>query len=135
MLSECISKISIIKPEHVEITNHTIRDTTADLLRGLPVIVTNHRGSSAFSISPVQGEDELQPVVNYTYDLEKITPYSYTVYLDEAQLLVNFAPSHQLAVYDITFEKEGDNFIVVNTRNGAIQNTDNGVRLSDDRSR
>ena len=103
-------------------------DFVADLIRGLPVIVTSHRGSSAFNISPVQGEVALQPVVNYSYDLEKITPYSYSVYLDEAYVQVNYAPSQQSAIYEITFEKEdGDNFIVVNTRNGAMQITNNGV--------
>lgn len=102
-------------------------DFTSDLVRGLPVIVTSHRGSSAFNISPVQGEAALQPVVNYTCDLEKISPYSYSVYLNEAQVQVNYAPSHQSAVYEITFEKEGDHFIVVNTRNGAMQISDNGV--------
>ena len=102
-------------------------DFTSDLLQGLPVIVTSHRGSSAFNISPVQGETALQPVVNYTYDLEKITPYSYSVYLDEAQVQVNYAPSHQAGVYEITFDKEGDNFIVVNTRNGAMQITGHGI--------
>jgi len=102
-------------------------DFTSDLIRGLPVIVTSHRGSSAFSISPVQGETALRPVVNYTYDLEKITPYSYSVFLDEALVQVNFAPSHQSAVYEISFEKEGDNYIVINTRNGAMQITENGV--------
>ncbi len=102
-------------------------DYTSDLLRGLPVIVTSHRGSSAFNISPVQGETALKPVVNYTYDLEKITPYSYSVYLDEAQVQVNYAPSHQAGVYEIAFSKPGDNYIVVNTRNGAMQITDNGI--------
>jgi len=102
-------------------------DYTSDLLFGLPVVVTSHRGGSAFNISPVQGEDALLPVVNYTYDLEKITPYSYSVYLDEAQVQVNYAPSHQSGVYEITFDQSGDNFIVVNTRNGAMQITGNGV--------
>ena len=102
-------------------------DFTSDMISGLPVIVTSHRGSSAFNISLVQGEAALRPVVNYTYDLEKITPYSYSVYLDEAHVQVNYAPSHQSAVYEFTFDKEGDNFIVVNTRNGAMQITDTGV--------
>jgi len=102
-------------------------DFTSDMIRGLPVIVTSHRGSSAFNISPVQGEDALRPVLNYTYDHERITPYSYSVFLDEAHVYVNYAPSHQSAVYEITFEKEGDNFIVVNTRNGAMHITDAGV--------
>ena len=75
----------------------------------------------------MQGEAALCSVVSYTYDLEKITPYSYSVFLDEARVQVNYAPSHQSAVYEITFEKEGDNYIVVNTRNGAMQINDNGI--------
>ena len=103
-------------------------DYTSDLLRGLPVIVTNHRGGSAFAISPVQGVADLQPVVSFTYDHEKLTPYSYSVYLDEADIQVNFAPSHRSAIYEFTFNKtEGDNFVVVNTRNGALQITETGV--------
>jgi hypothetical protein len=102
-------------------------DYTSDIIRGLPVIVTSHRGSSAFNISPVQGESKLRPVVDYTYDLEKITPYSYSVFLDEANIQVNFAPSHRSAVYEITFDKEGDNFIVINTRSGKLSVTENGV--------
>ena len=102
-------------------------DFTSDLLQGLPVIVTNHRGGSAFGISPVQGKEALKPIVNYTYDLEKITPYSYSVDLDEAQIHVDFAPSHRSAIYEFTFNKEGDNYIVVTTRNGAMQITDTGV--------
>ena len=102
-------------------------DFTSDIVRGLPVIVTSHRGSSAFNISPVQGASKLQAVVDYTFDLEKITPYSYSVHLDEALVQVDYAPSHRSAVYEITFEKEGDNFIVVNTRSGKIEITPNGV--------
>ena len=102
-------------------------DYTSDLLNGLPVIVTSHRGSSAFNISPVQGESSLKPVVRYSYDLEKITPYSYSVYLDEAQVKVDYAPSCQAGIYEITFEKEGDNYLVINTRNGAVQITDGGI--------
>src|SRR5512133_1978571 len=31
-------------------------DFTGDLIKGLPIIVTSHRGSSAFNLSPFQGE-------------------------------------------------------------------------------
>ena len=60
-------------------------DYTSDRVNGLPVVVTSHRGSSAFNLSPVQGEVS-RPIVSYSYDLEKITPYSYSVYLDEADI-------------------------------------------------
>lgn len=33
-------------------------DYTGDLLNGLPLVVTSHRGSSAFNLSPFQGPDD-----------------------------------------------------------------------------
>lgn len=65
-------------------------DYTSDRVNGLPVVVTSHRGSSAFNLSPVQGEVS-RPIVSYSYDLENITPYSYSVYLDEADIQVEYA--------------------------------------------
>jgi len=55
-------------------------DYTTDQLNGLPLIVTSHRGSSAFNLSPYQGEN-LRPVVAYSYDDEKLKPYYYEVIL------------------------------------------------------
>jgi hypothetical protein len=55
-------------------------DFTGDQLSGLPVVVTSHRGSSAFNLSPYQGDGaDLKPVISYSYDNEKITPYGYSV--------------------------------------------------------
>ena len=103
-------------------------DYTSDLLRGLPVIVTSHRGRSAFNISPVQeSERPLTPVVNYSYDLEKVTPYSYEVYLDEKEIEVHYAPSHQAGIYEINFEKEGNNLLIFNTYNGELSVSTEGV--------
>lgn len=97
-------------------------DFTGDRLRGLPLIVTSHRGSSAFNLSPVQGDaEDLSPVVSYSYDQEKITPYSYSVYLDEQQIEVDFAPSHQSALYQLDFEQNKPAFITVNSRNGSLK--------------
>ena len=97
-------------------------DFTTDQISGLPVIVTSHRGSSAFNISPVQGKNTpLTPIVKYTYDQEKITPYSYYVYLDENNISVNFAPSQQSAIYKIEFETSDDNnMLILNTRDGGV---------------
>lgn len=97
-------------------------DYTGDRLWGLPLIVTSHRGSSAFNLSPFQGGvDSLRPAIRYSYDREKITPYSYSVYLDEQQVGVDFAPSHQSAQYDLNFERDEPTYILVNSRNGQIQ--------------
>lgn len=104
------------------------REYTSDQVAGLPVIVTSHRGSSAFNISPLNGSpDNIQPVKMYTYDNEKIMPYRYQVYLDNEGISVDFAPSHQSAVYNIGFEKEGGNTLVLNTRNGSIQYDGKGI--------
>lgn len=103
-------------------------DFTGDMLSGLPVIVTSHRGSSAFNLSPYQGnESGLKPVINYSYDHEKIYPYRYQVYLDDNNIDVDFAPSHQSAVYGITFEGEGPAYLVFNSRNGQLKCDGKGV--------
>jgi len=103
-------------------------DYTTDQISGLPVAVTSHRGSSAFNISPISGTPNNVPVVmKYTYDKEKITPYHYSVYLDEDNIEVEYAPSHQSGLYAITFENENTNQLVINTRNGKLEQTPNGV--------
>lgn len=103
-------------------------DFTGDRLGGLPLIVTSHRGSSAFNLSPYQGEEAgLQPVIDFSYDREKIYPYRYQVYLDDANVEVDFAPSHQSAVYNIAFEKKAPAYLVFNSRYGALQSNGNTV--------
>lgn len=103
-------------------------DFTGDRLGGLPLIVTSHRGSSAFSLSPYQGDESgLRPVVPLSYDQEKLTPYRYQVYLDEQNVEVDFAPSRQSAVYGLTFENEAPSYLVFNTRRGEIEVNGNAV--------
>lgn len=96
-------------------------DFTGDLLHGLPLIITSHRGSSAFNLSPFQGKiSDIKPVIDYSYDNEKLTPYSYQVYLDDQNTRVNFGLSHQSAMYEIEFEKDGDVYMIVNSKNGVL---------------
>jgi predicted alpha-1,2-mannosidase len=97
-------------------------DFTGDLLKGLPLIVTSHRGSSAFNLSPFQGnKNEIKPIISYSYDQEKLTPYSYSVFLDEQQTEVRFGLSHQSAMYELNFTREGPAFLVINSRNGEMK--------------
>lgn len=103
-------------------------DYTTDHLKGLPLVVTSHRGSSAFNLSPLQGDlISTKPVVNYSYDHEKITPYSYEVVLDEQEIKVRFAPSHQSAIYELNFEQEQPIQLLLNSRNGVMQWTGNAL--------
>ena len=96
-------------------------DYTGRKLHGLPLILTSHRGSAAFNLSPFQGnESELNPVMDYSYDQEKITPYSYAVYLDDLQIEVDFGLSHQSAAYELEFEQEAPAYLLLNTVMGAL---------------
>ena len=95
---------------------------TTDQLNGLPIIVTSHRGSSAFSISPVQGNSSnFRPRIMYSYELEKISPYRYSVYLDENEINVDYSLSHQSGIYSFVSEKEGDSFVILNVGNGMLK--------------
>ncbi|MEI7421842.1 MAG: GH92 family glycosyl hydrolase [Prolixibacteraceae bacterium] len=97
-------------------------DFTGELLRGLPLIMTSHRGSFAFNLSPFQGDEkDIKPVVLYSYDQEKLTPYSYSVYLDEQQTEVRFGLSHQSAIYELDFTKDLPAYLILNSRDGALR--------------
>ena len=97
------------------------RDYTEIRLNGLPLVVTSHRGSSAFNLSPFQGDvSNLKPVIEFSYDQEKLTPYSYSVYLDDKQIQVGFGLSHQSAAYDLQFEKDAPAYLILNSRRGGM---------------
>lgn len=97
------------------------RDFTGDVLEGLPIVVTSHRRSSAFNLSPFyESRKDLKPVVAYSYDNEKITPYSYSVYLDEEGISVEYGLSHQSAIYELSFEKEEAARVALNSRRGEL---------------
>ncbi|MGQ8337215.1 GH92 family glycosyl hydrolase [Sunxiuqinia sp. A32] len=96
-------------------------DYTNIEIHALPLVVTSHRGSSAFRLSPFQGnEKQLRPVISYSYDQEKLTPYSYSVYLDEQQIQVDFGLSHQSAAYELQFEKDAPAFLILSSGNGNL---------------
>lgn len=108
-------------------------DFTGNQLSGLPVIVTSHRGASAFNLSPYQGEGKkLNNVISYGYDNEIIKPYFYQVDLDDYGIVVKFAPSQQSAIYQLNFTETGPAYLILNSRNGemkADENTISGYQL------
>ncbi len=98
------------------------RDFTEITLNGLPLVITSHRGSSAFNLSPFQGDEKnLKPVIEYSYDQEKLTPCSYSVYLDEQQIKVDFGLSHQSAAYNFQFKYNEPPYIILNSGNGEMK--------------
>ncbi len=98
------------------------RDFTDVRLKGLPLVLTSHRGASAFHLSPIQGNGSVpEPVMEYSYDLERITPYSYSVFLDEQQIQVEFGVSHQSAIYEFQFDREDPVRLVLSSAGGELK--------------
>jgi len=109
-------------------------DYACDIIKGLPLVVTSHRGRSAFSISPVQIEKEqvLKPVYEYQYDNEIIRPYYYESVLGDNQYFVRYSPSERSAIYEITFKEKGPSYLVFNVADGEISvngNTISGMQF------
>lgn len=74
-------------------------DYTSEYLDGLPVIVTNHRERSVFRLFVSNDEVDGTPVL-LNYDNEHITPYSFDMAIGDGAIDVNYAVSHQSAMYE-----------------------------------
>jgi len=110
---------------------------TGNILHGLPLMITSHRGSSAFNLSPYQGSlQAVQNVIPLSYDNEVIKPYFYSVDLDDQDIAVQYAPAHQSGIYDFNFNQVQDTYLVFNTRNGELTNDGSSIsgyqRLNND---
>ena len=90
-------------------------DFTGDMLNGFSL-------DSRISLYPYQGEESgVAQSYRYSYDQEKITPYSYSVYLDEKQITVSLAPSSQSAMYEINYGASGNCYLVINSSRGELK--------------
>jgi predicted alpha-1,2-mannosidase len=106
---------------------HPNRKThTDDLIHGFPLILTTHRGLSAFRIDPLNHiENEHNHPQGHSYHNEIITPYRYSVDLDEEEIEADFAPAHRAAIYRFTF-KTGNANLLLTTPNGKFDAEENG---------
>ena len=96
-------------------------DYTAEMVHGLPIVVTSHRGSSAFKLCPHNGQFG-GPVLAYSHDQEKIRPCYYEATLLEYGIDVHFVPSHQSALYELDFTQSGSRpSIQLTTGNGKME--------------
>ena len=102
---------------------------TGNTIAGLPLIVTSHRGSSAFNLSPYQGAvEDIKNTINFGYDNEIIKPYYYSVDLDDYNIHAQYAPSHQAGIYYIDFENSNQSaYLILNTRSGELNSDKNTV--------
>lgn len=103
-------------------------DFTADRVKGLPLLVTSHRGRSAFNLSFGYGDArEVAPFREYHYDNERITPYSYSVDFEGEEVAARFAPARQAGLYELRFARREAPYLVVNTASGCLRFADGAV--------
>ncbi|MDR0768808.1 MAG: glycoside hydrolase family 92 protein, partial [Dysgonamonadaceae bacterium] len=105
-------------------------DFTGNRLNGLPLIVTRHRSASALNFMPCLhsgSEPFALPDMSLGYDREKVTPYRYSVYLDELDVHVDYAPSHRSAVYSLTFPPDVAPCLIFASRGGELKTEGNAV--------
>lgn len=104
-------------------------DYTAETIEGFPLILTSHRGISAFALSPLSSSNEQVPNVrSFIYDHESIQPYRYSVDLPEEDISVAYAPSEQSAIYEIKYNTaKPDRGVMLHTDNGELTVHDNTI--------
>lgn len=104
-------------------------DYTAETIEGFPLILTSHRGISAFALSPLSSSNEQVPnVSSFIYDHESIQPYRYSVDLPEEDISVAYAPSEQSAIYEIKYNTaKPDRGVMLHTDDGELTVQDNRI--------
>lgn len=98
-----------------------------NVIKGLPVTITGHRGGSVFSICPWNDAQSLDGNMAYHYDYEKVKPYRYDVFLSDIEADVHYAPSHQSAVYTLDFRTDGPHYVVVKAAGGSLEAAADGT--------
>jgi predicted alpha-1,2-mannosidase len=96
----------------------THADFVSDRMSGFPLNVPMHRQGSVLHLMPYSGEIEnFDPAHQYRYDQETATPYRYSVWLDDYNIVAGFAPAAHSAVYSFTFEDDAPHYVVIRTVN------------------
>jgi predicted alpha-1,2-mannosidase len=95
---------------------------TSNLMQGLPLNLISHRSGKVFNLAPFSGDPgNAVRKLNFTYDDEAVTPYSYSVVFDEEDITVRFAPSEKSGFFTLKPGSEGEHGIILRTTgNGEI---------------
>ncbi len=90
--------------------NESAKSDTAD---GFGLVVPAHRHGFAFKMSPLGAEDSNGV---FHYDHSCALPYRYSVFVEEAEAMVEFAPGERAAVFSIIFEGNAPRRILLEPR-------------------
>lgn len=87
---------------------------TTDLIHGFCLNVPSHRQGQVFLMMPAGGDAAaLRPAWRSRYDHADARPYRYSVFLDDHDAVVAFAPGRRVAIYTVTFEHAAPRFILL----------------------
>jgi predicted alpha-1,2-mannosidase len=89
---------------------------------GLPLNRPEHRGAAAITVMPVNGMEsiatgDLSSAIDR--DFEKVTPYSYSVLLEDDHITVDFTPTDRCGFYQFSPESTKDLVLVFQTKDEA----------------
>lgn len=112
---------------------------TTNIMSGFPLNIISHRSRKIFRLAPfTEKQDATGDNMAFTYDKESITPYKYSVRLDEPDIDVKFTPSAKSGFFVFTFPEDSDRGIILQTtgsgelvyENNAITgyDTSNGIK-------
>ena len=103
-------------------------DYATNKLTGLPVFLAGHRTFQVFTLSPFQGDAAFsRGYIHYEYDRETVKPYFYSVYLDNEEIEIKYAPSHQSAMYEMNFLSNESPSLILQTQNGTVKVNGNTI--------
>ena len=102
---------------------------TSNNMLGFPLNVVSHRSGKVFTISPfTEKTGNIPQNLTYTCDNEIITPYSYSVTLDEPNVEAKFVPAGKSGFFSFRFnEGEDQDFILKTTNQGEFVYENNAI--------
>jgi predicted alpha-1,2-mannosidase len=84
-------------------------DYRDDLIRSFPLNMMQHRSNPLFSILPVSGDlpENQLPVSAWDKELEIVTPYFYSTWLEDFNITVEYSPSERSGFYRFNYGDDG----------------------------
>ncbi len=105
----------------------TRNDFTSNRISGFPLNVVAHRSGKVFNFAPASGDYDLTGLkAGYTYDNERISPYSYSVTLDEHDVGLTFIPASKSGFFSLAFNSPGERNLLISTTGSGQLIYDNG---------
>jgi predicted alpha-1,2-mannosidase len=102
---------------------------TSNYIKSFPLNIISHRSGNIFSLLPFAGDEvSLNSLLSYTYDDENITPYRYSVFLDEQEIGLKFAPAGKAGFFSLHFDRPtAHGFVLKTTGQGKLEYKNSSV--------